>query len=98
MYPHHPFAKIVEGSEAPLRVLITGIIFRFHSDRVFFGFLNNRSGSLNPLSTKVTKWTNTLKQFAGNLPTNCLSVFSLFMGLVLKGLRVLSDGSPLSPQ
>ena len=29
---------------------------------------------------------DTLKQFVGNLPTNCLSVFGHFMGLVLKGL------------
>ena len=26
----------------------------------------------NPLSTNFTKWSNTLKQFVGNLPTNCL--------------------------
>ena len=41
----------------------------------------------NPLSAKLTKWQNTLKQFVGNLPTNCLSVFGHFQGLVLKGLR-----------
>ena len=29
---------------------------------------------LNPLSANPTKWSNTLKQFVGNLPTNCLSV------------------------
>ena len=34
-----------------------------------------------------TKWSNTLKQFVGNLPTNCLSVFDHFVGLALKGLR-----------
>ena len=26
--------------------------------------------SLNPLSANPTKWSNTLKQFVGNLPTN----------------------------
>ena len=31
--------------------------------------------NLNPLSDNPTKWSNTLKQFVGNLPTNCLSVF-----------------------
>ena len=41
---------------------------------------------LNPLSAKFTKWSNTLKQFVGKLPTNCLSVFDHFMGVVLKGL------------
>ena len=39
----------------------------------------------NPLSANPTKWSNTLKQFVGNLP-NCLSVFDHFMGLALKGL------------
>ena len=41
---------------------------------------------LNPLYAKITKWSNTLKQFVGNLPTNCLSVFDHFVGLALKGL------------
>ena len=36
--------------------------------------------------SKVSKWSNTLKQFVGNLPTNCLSVFDHFMILALKGL------------
>ena len=40
----------------------------------------------NPLSAKFIKWSNTLKQFVGNLPTNCLSVFDHFVGLALKGL------------
>ena len=40
----------------------------------------------NPLSANFTKWSNPLKQFAGNLPTNCLSVFDHFMGLALKGI------------
>ena len=42
---------------------------------------------LNPLSANPTKWSNTLKQFAGKLPTNCLSVFDHFVDLALKGLR-----------
>ena len=40
----------------------------------------------NPLSANFTKWSNTLKQFVGKLPRNCLSVFDHFMGLALKGL------------
>ena len=40
----------------------------------------------NPLSSNFTKWSNTLKQFIGTLPTNCLSVFDYFMGLAFKGL------------
>ena len=42
---------------------------------------------LNPLSANPTKWSNTLKQFVGKLPTNCLSVFDHFVGLALKGLN-----------
>ena len=40
----------------------------------------------NPLSANPTKWSNTLKQFGGNLPTNCLSVVDHFVKLALKGL------------
>ena len=43
--------------------------------------------TLNPLSAKLTKWSNTLKQFVGNLPTNCLSVFDHFFILASKGLN-----------
>ena len=42
---------------------------------------------LNPLSANFKKWSNTLKQFVGKLPTNCLSVFGHFVELALKGLR-----------
>ena len=42
------------------------------------------SRSFNPLSANPTKWPNTLKQFVGKLPTNCLSVFGHFVNLVLK--------------
>ena len=47
----------------------------------------NVNDTLNPLSAKITKWSNTLKQFVGKLPTNCLSVFDHFVGLALKGLN-----------
>ena len=40
----------------------------------------------NPLSAILTKWSNILKQFVGNLPTHHLNVFDHFVGLVLKGL------------
>ena len=46
-----------------------------------------KSRNINPLSANFTKWSNTLKQFVGNLPTNCLSVFDHFVGLVFKGLK-----------
>ena len=41
---------------------------------------------VNALSAKITKWSDTLKQFVGKLPTNCLSVFDNFVGLALKEL------------
>ena len=41
---------------------------------------------VNSLSANPKKWSNTLKQFVGNLPTNCLSVFDHFVGLALKEL------------
>ena len=47
------------------------------------------SNFLNPLSANPTKRSNTLKQFVGNLPTNCFSVSDHFAKLVLKWLRDL---------
>ena len=41
---------------------------------------------LNPLSGSPTKWSNTLKQFLGNMPTNWLSMFDHFVKLALEGL------------
>ena len=46
---------------------------------------------LNPLSANFTKWSNTLKQFVGKLPTNCLSVFDHFGGLARKGLKLIKN-------
>ena len=48
--------------------------------------------SFKAFSTDFKKWSNTLKQFVGNLPMNCLSVFDHFVGLALKGL----NGLPLT--
>ena len=45
--------------------------------------------SINPLSANPEKWSNTLKQIVGNLPTICLSVFEHFMNLAFKGLKEL---------
>ena len=42
---------------------------------------------LNSLSANFTKWSNTLKQFVGKLPTNRLNMFDHFVGLALKGLK-----------
>ena len=53
-------------------------------------------GFINPLSTSFTKWSNTLKQFVGNLPTNCLSVYDHFVKLALKALRLFAEVFKLS--
>ena len=45
--------------------------------------------NFNTLIANPTKWSNTFKQFVGNLPTNCVSVFDHFVGLVLKELESL---------
>ena len=42
--------------------------------------------NISPLSANPIKWSNTLKKFVGNLPTNCLSVFDHVAKLALKGL------------
>ena len=46
------------------------------------------SNIYNLLNANPTKWSNTLKQFVGRLPTNHLRVFHHFVGLALKGLSV----------
>ena len=43
----------------------------------------------NPFNANFTKWSNILKQFVGNLPTNFLSVFEHFVGLALKELSII---------
>ena len=48
------------------------------------------SKTVNPLSANPRTWSNTLKQFVGNSPTNCLSVFDHFVILGLKWLTVTS--------
>ena len=48
----------------------------------------DKSIAFNPLSANLTKWSNTLKQFVGNLTTNCLSVSDHFVKLALKGVTI----------
>ena len=51
-----------------------------------FHFSQASFSKINPLRAKFMKWSNTLKQIVGKLPTICLSVFDDFSGLALKGL------------
>ena len=53
------------------------------------------ANTLNTLSVNPTKWSNRLKQFIGELPKNCLSLFDHFVGLALKELTIFSKKSPL---
>ena len=53
---------------------------------MLYVFLSILISSFNPLSANPQIWLNTLKQFVGKLPTNCLSVFDHFVKLALKGL------------
>ena len=43
----------------------------------------------SPFSANPTKWSNTLKQFVGKLPTNCLSAFDQFVLLAVKVLNLI---------
>ena len=45
-----------------------------------------RDAFFNSFSANFTKWTNTLTQFVGSLPRNCLGVFDHFVGFAIKGL------------
>ena len=45
-----------------------------------------KKNAVNLLSANATKWSNALKQFINNLPTNYLSVFDHFVRLMLKDL------------
>ena len=42
---------------------------------------------INSLNANTTKWSNTLKQFVDNMPTNCLIMFDHFVELALNRLN-----------
>ena len=48
--------------------------------------LTKHSKFFSPLGANPTKRSNTFRQFVGNLPAICLSVFDNFVGLALKQL------------
>ena len=60
-----------------------------YANNLCCSYINKTKILINPLSAKTTKWSNTLKQFVGKQPTNCLSVFDHFMELTLKGLNIV---------
>ena len=66
----------------PFIIKLNGLhITQFSRDSPF-----HSSSYFNPFRANPIKWSNTLKQFIGKLPTHCLIVFDDLMGLMLKGL------------
>ena len=64
---------------------------RFNIDIKSLSWKTQHKSKVSPLSTNPEKWSNTLKQIVGKLPTICLSVFDHFMNLALKGLELNAD-------
>ena len=62
-------------------------IIYFNYSKCFKSVTATTLDLFNPLNANLTKWSNTLKQFVGNLATNCLSKFDHFVGLGIKGLN-----------
>ena len=60
---------------------ILGILFLCEDE--YAGKFSKSALVYIPLNAKPSKWSNTLRQFVTNLPTNCLSVFDHFGGLML---------------
>ena len=64
------------------------IRFRFLLTISIFNYLRYAE-RLTSLSTNLTKWLNTLKQlWLLQQPTNCVSLFDHFVGLMLKDLTI----------
>ena len=70
----------VSASKLKIKVVLRLTFFKISLKSVFLTTV------FNPLSAKFIKWSNTLKQIVGKLPTICLSVFDHFSGLALKEL------------
>ena len=56
----------------------------YFSKHLWMALNSSESAEVNTLSAKPPKWSNTIKQFVGNLRTNCLSLFDPFVGLTFK--------------
>ena len=91
LYEHKHIQRFSNLYQCTLKVRLSFVLLynRFHQLATFVIVVN--VCKLNPLSANPTKWSNTLKQFVGNLPTNYLSVIDHFVKLVLKGLTQNSE-------
>ena len=91
---NHIDYKYLQGSNDPwFCISYCNEIFPFGTlgNKNFLSMMmvNSSPTAINPLSTNLRKWSNTLKQLVGNLPMNCLSVFDHFVELALKGLKTM---------
>ena len=70
------------GSQSKLSVIFFIITFLGHNRIYLFWPITfkNIKSVLKSLSANTAKWSNTLKQFYGNLATNCLNVLDHFVG------------------
>ena len=80
-YLNHKWRTLVRVENIVIKLTV-------RHDRIFFTCFSALY-QLNPLSANLTKWPNTFKQFVGQQPTNCLSVFNHFVWVALKGLIVI---------
>ena len=76
----------VNAEELSHRIINIDFKCKFYGVSIIIVSSIPQRNSFNPLSANPTKWSNALKQFVGNLPTNCLSVFDHFVKLTLKRL------------
>ena len=83
----HVTCTVVTGHAICKGLLPTFVIPEECRQQVIFSCVKLIKLLFNPLSANPTKRSNTVKQFVGNLPANCLSVFGHFVKLALKGLK-----------
>ena len=89
-YSFNPFAifgpLIIFGQGVTKTLILSKVSLCIFHDANRCKNNQNNQKQVEPLIANPAKWSNTLKQFAGKLLTNCLSVFYHFVGLALKGL------------
>ena len=66
--------EIVNGIQ-PLTISTKSSILDIWKSSEYDSAVNSHHQIVNSLSANPTKWSKTLKQFVGKLPTNCLSVW-----------------------
>ena len=90
--------KILHNQSKYSTVIQMDCIALLENFQFLYGAFDSVIVYISPLRASPTKWSSTLKQFVGKLPTNCLSVFDHFMGLVRKGLEKILNLAHLRPK